>query len=188
MRFRVLFTRFSRIEWHFEVKNGVLFSKSSKTKCRTNRVTKIAHSSQLVSVDVKLRDQLFAAGLSPGAVTELPGWEAWLGKAELGRLQMSNISADTLAIGITPSLVRIAESVKEALESLTKEKRYELSRGEILLCGQGSGIQSLRQLLASYLGLRITPYDQTIHPSIYGATKVLKELKLLRKMATTRHK
>ena len=128
-----------------------------------------------------LEDRLFSLGVQPAKGVDVPGWVAWAGSAELGRLTWQNFSANDIAIGILPSLVKLSERIKEAIRLLPHEKQYELQRTTIHATGAAMGIPGLAEMLGMHIGMSVTPHVKEIHPSIEGARTVMKEIKLLRR-------
>ena len=123
-----------------------------------------------------LTAQLHTAGINPHAAAEIPGWETWAGRAEHGRLSTKNISRDDLAIGLTPSLVKLSERIKTVIRSLSNEKQYALSQSTIHAAGSAIKIPGLAQALSAQLGYSVTPFASKSHPSIEGCKLVLEEL------------
>lgn len=129
--------------------------------------------------------QLHSGGVNPCAVVDLPGWETWAGRTELGRLTSQNASRDEITVGMMPSLVRLTERIKAAIRSLPNEKQSQLSRATIHATGTAAKIPGLAQVIAQQLGHSVTPFSADIHPSIDGCRTVLKELNFLKRVKPT---
>jgi Actin-like ATPase involved in cell morphogenesis len=131
-----------------------------------------------------LAAQLHAAGISPSAAAaDIPGWEAWAGRVELGRLSAKTISRDDMAIGLAPSLVKISERIKSAIRGISNENQRKLSHSTIRATGSAMKIPGLAQALSAQLGYSVEPFASKSHPSIEGCKLVLDELDFLKKAA-----
>lgn len=107
----------------------------------------VSLTQQLLPDRAGLLERVKAAGLTGACESEVPGWEAWLGRADSGRRRTIGITPDTLRIGAEPAVVRVAEMVKECIRKLSRDQFAELGRTEILLTGTGAEIQGLAGLL-----------------------------------------
>ncbi len=125
---------------------------------------------------------LFASGVRPDGAAEVNGWEAWTGRMETGRHLAGALSPEDITTGLTPSLVRIVERIKQCIRSLTPEQQSGLQHVIIHACGSGMTIPGLPQLFANHLGLPVAPFDFPIPPSIYGTKQIIDELPYLRRM------
>jgi rod shape-determining protein MreB len=133
-----------------------------------------------------LDTQLGKGGVHADAVSELPGWETWAGRTELGRQTAHSITSEDMTLGMMPSLVRLTERIKQTIRLLPNEKQYPLSRATIHATGTSLSIPGFDSLLASQLGYSVKRFDSEIHPSIDGCRIVLKELKFLKRIKTFR--
>lgn len=132
-------------------------------------------------LDAKLQ----SGGLNPRSAIELPGWETWAGRTELGRLTAQNASRDEMTVGMMPSLVRLTERIKAAIRRLPGEKQSQLGRTTIHAAGTAAQIPGLIPMIAQQLGYSVTPFSAAVHPSIEGCRTVLKELNVLKRIRPT---
>lgn len=133
-----------------------------------------------------IENSLRKGGVNPTAGVEIPGWETWVGRTELGRLTDHHVNREEITLGMMPSLVRLTERIKDAIRLLPKDKQYQLSRTAIQATGSALVVPGIAQRMANLLGYSVSPYASESHPSIHGCRTVLKELKFLKRVKTTR--
>lgn len=139
----------------------------------------VSLTQQLLPDRVELLERVKTGGLTGALASELPGWEAWLGRSESGRRRSIEITSDTLLTGATPSVVRVAEVIKECVRKLARDQFADLTRTEIFLTGTGADVPGLAGLLASHVGLKVAPKPNRVPAAVLGAHKILGELELL---------
>ncbi|HWB61306.1 MAG TPA: rod shape-determining protein [Chthoniobacteraceae bacterium] len=130
-----------------------------------------------------LEDLLMSVGINAGAASAVQGWEVWTGKSGQGGMTGQLLSPAEITTGLMPSLVRITERIKNTIRSLTHEQQSDLARATIHATGSAMAIPGLAQTLANQLGMAVTPFPATVHPSIDGCRLALDELKFLRQVA-----
>lgn len=134
-----------------------------------------------------LEAQLFAGGIEPGVASETAGWEVWAGRSERGRVAAQSLSPADLAVGMMPSLTRLAERIKGVFHSLPGDQRFQLNTATIHAAGSSMAIPGLAQALANQLGHPVVPFSADAHPSIEGTRRILQELRFLRKVQPKGH-
>jgi rod shape-determining protein MreB len=129
-----------------------------------------------------LTTQLESNGVNPRTAADVAGWEMWAGRSETGRRQTQALSADDLALGMMPTLVRLTERIKNAIRTLSNDQQFQLGRTTILAAGSAMRIPGLAQMIAGQLGHSVTPFESEAHPALAGCRSILKELGGIRKM------
>lgn len=137
-------------------------------RCHLRDVCNVTHA------DDVLRRQLFSTGFS--LVCESRGMADWLGRATADPAGESPPTADSLTVGASPTVARIAEAVKETALRLEPDALDELGAAGLHLCGEGAAIPGLSALLSRRSGFNVTPHTETPHPAILGLTTVLENL------------
>jgi rod shape-determining protein MreB len=132
-----------------------------------------------------LATQLASTGVNPRAALEVAGWETWTGRSETGRRQTQALSADDLALGMVPTLIRLTERIKAAIRTLSNDQQFQLSRTTIHATGSAMRIPGLAQTIAGQLGHTTAPFEAEVHPALAGCKSILKELPLLKKSRAT---
>lgn len=122
-----------------------------------------------------LLTQLQAGGVNPDAVADMPGWGSPSGQTESSRLTAHSLSRDEMTIGMMPSLVKMTERIKAAIQFLPEEKRRQLNGVTIHATGTALTISGLAQMIADQLGYSVTPYPAEVHPSIDGCRTLLEK-------------
>ncbi len=109
------------------------------------------------------------------------GWEAWLGRTGLGARTHTELDGETLAIGLTPSLMRIIESVRGVLENLPRDRIDGWQTSSIHCCGAAFKCPGMIPLFSQHLGLRCekSPVEA---PPVFGARRAISEIRYLRKV------
>lgn len=129
-----------------------------------------------------LEERIFSAGVHPQTAVMVPGWQAWAGRSELGRLTGQSFTPEEISLGIMPSLIRMTEQIKESIRLLPHEKQYELQRATLHATGRALKIPGLGEMIGKQIGVTTTSHPLDTHPSIQGVVRVLEEIKLLKKM------
>ena len=134
-----------------------------------------------------LRASFLSHGIEPGIPLKLPGWEAWLGRTEVGRLGSLEVASDALAVGVMPSLVRMTERIKSSVQALSPDRQAQLSRAGVHASGIGMAAPGLPDAVAAQIGFAVSFSPAEFHPSISGAANVLTEMRTLsRALRSTR--
>ncbi|MBN2713818.1 MAG: rod shape-determining protein, partial [Planctomycetes bacterium] len=118
-----------------------------------------------------LKSNLLASGLEWSG--ECRGWQAWAGKVETGPASGALVDAGELALGIMPSVVRLAAMIKVSLAELTPDQLDQLNANGIDLCGEGGEVKGLGEMLSERIGIEIRSHSPEIHPAITGLHKLL---------------
>lgn len=118
--------------------------------------------------------QLQAGGVNPDAVAGMPGWGTPSGQIDTSRLTIHSLPRDEITIGMLPSLVKMTERIKAAIQFLPEEKRHQMNGVTMHATGSALTIPGLAQLIADQLGYSVTPYATKVHPSIDGCRTLLK--------------
>lgn len=121
-----------------------------------------------------LEAQLRQKGIQ--APAELPGWEAWAGHTELGRQRSADLRPGDLALGMLPSLVRLAERIKSAVRELTREQQSALHSVPLHVCGHAFTVPGLDSMLATLLGMKLQVLNPPTPPAVDGCLRVIREL------------
>lgn len=107
---------------------------------------------------------------------ELIGWEAWVDSFENGMEEVRSINSENMGKACTPTLLRIREAVKTALEQLNKEKRILAGNMTIHLTGEYSNIPGFAELLGRKLQRNVKVSKKSTEAGYHGTASILKEL------------
>lgn len=129
-----------------------------------------------------LTTQLESNGVNPRTALDVTGWATWAARSETGRRQTQALSADDLALGMMPTLVRLTERIKNTIRTLSNDQQFQLGRTTIHAAGSAMRIPGLAQMIAGQLGHSVTPFESAVHPALAGCRSMLKELHLIRRM------
>lgn len=123
-----------------------------------------------------LLSQLHEVGVNPDAVAGMPGWGTPSDQTESSQLTEQSLPRDEITIGLMPSLVKMTERIKAAIQFLPEEKRHQLNGATIHATGTALTIPGLAQMLADQLGYSVKPYPAEVHPSVHGCRTLRKRI------------